>query len=267
MVEALITGSYALTTLAFSRPQLVIEEHLIKWARDILSDFKEWFPYVSTEFRNSSIVPGTRIQQITLAAFVTLCILAVRQRHYDQAWACLLNGAKFFHASLHPTTDLFEVIKDVLQGVKQPETSYNQIKEDLQIENNDEDLNDTMEQNDDPDALQNEINELEITAKILEIATINHLVFALEMFLQNCQPQISEDLEPFIKTAYLEPMLNITTKMERELSQSLPGLGFDNIVQRFKDPAQKQFWNSLTCINEPQILLPTFSTTSALTRQ
>ncbi|CAG8451242.1 3747_t:CDS:2 [Ambispora leptoticha] len=263
MVETLTDDSYALASLTFSRLQLVIQEHLGKWARETLLSFNEWLPYARIKREHATIPPDIRIQQITLAAFISLCLLSARQQQYDQAWACLFHSAKFFHASLRASTDLSEVIGEVLlHEVEQPDTSYNVINEnDVLFDNNEQ--GDGWGFDSIVYGEVDKLNDLELVAKILEIATINHLIYALEIFLHNCESSTSDDLEPFVTTAYLEPMLNMSSRMEREILQSLPQLTQDNITILFKEPKHKQFWRSLICINEPSILLPGFSTTSS----
>ncbi|CAG8572440.1 2105_t:CDS:10 [Ambispora gerdemannii] len=262
IVETLINDSYALASLTFSRLQIAIQGHLCKWARETLLSFNEWLPYARIKTEHATLPPDIRIQKITLSAFVTLCLLSVRQQQYDQAWACLLNCAKFFHASLRASIDLSEVVGDVLHEVKQPDTSYDVISEnDVLFDNSEQGHGWGFD-----DIVYGEVNKLndpELVARILEIATINHLIYALEIFLHNCQPPTSDDLEPFVTTAYLEPMLDMSTRMEREILQSLPQLTQDNVTILFKEPKHKQFWGSLICINEPSILLPSFSTSSS----
>ncbi|CAG8616565.1 5229_t:CDS:10, partial [Paraglomus brasilianum] len=282
----LVNGSCAMAMLAFgpTKSRQGIDDHSMKWAKNTLLSINEWISVLNNSTNNDCddidtarktttthdkhdadvqrntpspeydpCQPSVGVQKIALASYLTLTLLSVRQQEYDIAWSCVFNATKFFHSSIVIASDLSSVVRDIIHGISdQPVATNNNFGYDNE---------DNAYENWSEDADRDDIfcaYDQTLAAEILQVATINHLVYLLEKFLHTCSSSIGDEIEPFITTAYLESMIEYSTNMEREVMRALPEPTYDMIPKIIRDPKQQQFWNSLRCTNHIKILLPNF---------
>ncbi|RUP50038.1 RAVE protein 1 C terminal-domain-containing protein [Jimgerdemannia flammicorona] len=248
-IQALVNGCSTLVFLIFTAREKVVNitDHLYKWTEHVLSSFMHWQRLIQ-----DAIPPplgDLQTHKISLSAFLSLSILSLQNGQYEQAWGCIFNARKLYHTLVGDVAGLNNIIKQIISGQARmvdmpPDSDASSLGEESLDDDGQRDF-----------VSDNSVDPLGI--KLLEAASVNYIVRSLEMFLNNSEGSVSDDLSAYVLTALLEPLMHTAYCLERDiLKYPSEQLSKEVIKKHFKNLRERKFWHSLESLEEVDKLLP-----------
>lgn len=268
-----------------------IDQYTHHAVRHVIKTFPIWNDLRARYCNPETAASTTR--QIALTTFISIILITLQERHYESCWP-LIYHFKFFLEALGSNGSDIALINCFAQLKKNDTKMVDMMAEDF--ESFSEGSMFGFDMNEEVYRPLLDSKDRSVGANILEVATLNYVLSAIEHAMQ-CQGRHSslsgksslpldvrfltiynihsEQLSDFIWTTLLDPVAYrvhcIKEKILEELKDDLtrrkynsisacpvdsPEYHLDNVLRQFKTLRQKKYWHSIKSLSSFDRLLP-----------
>ncbi|KAL7308090.1 regulator of (H+)-ATPase in vacuolar membrane, variant 3 [Mucor circinelloides] len=224
------------------------------WTEHVIKTFPIWNDLRARYCNPETAASTTR--QIALTTFISIILITLQERHYESCWP-LIYHFKFFLEALGSNGSDIALINCFAQLKKNDTKMVDMMAEDF--ESFSEGSMFGFDMNEEVYRPLLDSKDRSVGANILEVATLNYVLSAIEHAMQ-CQGRhssLSEQLSDFIWTTLLDPVAyRVHCIKEKILEELKDDLTRHNVLRQFKTLRQKKYWHSIKSLSSFDRLLP-----------